>query len=432
MPPIAMIVASNSTTEIKAPTATPAAGNSDSFGQVLESAQDGASVAMPVQSPPAQQEPASEMSGLPVALSTSEAAAAPLPALPVQSPAVNSGATSERGGKAGRLRHAEPDTSVAPALSATDMGLPEVPPASILPVTPPEPEPLQKPVSAERALSDGKGGRASNLTPHHDQEARPGPVMPSSVSGSRGTPATDKPHHALKVSQDAASLIQPAQSERLDVWFPTAPAISGLQTLGVDSTETVSMPPPLMAPAGTDPTNTATPTAQLASNVILLANKPDGPQQLTIRLHPDELGMVQVRIDKSSAGSIRIEVTAEKSDTLKTLQRDQPQLHHLLDAAGFSTTDRVISFHIAHPPSATDSRSEPGAGSDASAGGSKAPAGNADANSNGGDGGGGPTGRQSNNRSHPDRQRFASVSVPSEMAVDANVRLYRIVLDITA
>ena len=40
---------------------------------------------------------------------------------------------------------------------------------------------------------------------------------------------------------------------------------------------------------------------------------------MTVRLHPDDLGMVQVRIERGPSGSVQVEITAEKADTLQAV-----------------------------------------------------------------------------------------------------------------
>jgi len=73
---------------------------------------------------------------------------------------------------------------------------------------------------------------------------------------------------------------------------------------------------------------------------------------MTLRLHPAELGVVQVQIGRTETGSARVEITVEKADTLQTLLRDQPQLHRALDDAGLPAAGRTIVFHAVPPPSA--------------------------------------------------------------------------------
>ena len=91
----------------------------------------------------------------------------------------------------------------------------------------------------------------------------------------------------------------------------------------------------------------ATPTEQVAPALLTLAKTADGGQQMTIRLQPGDLGMVQVRIDRAASGGTQIEITADNPNTLLALQRDQLQLHRTLDEAGIPAAGRNVSFHAA-------------------------------------------------------------------------------------
>jgi flagellar hook-length control protein FliK len=114
----------------------------------------------------------------------------------------------------------------------------------------------------------------------------------------------------------------------------------------------------------------ASPAEQLAPVLLALARTPGGGQQLTVRLQPGELGMVQVRIARALSGTTQIDVTAENPTTLLALQRDQPQLHRTLDEAGIPAAGRTVTFHVV--PAAQSAANSNGPGASASHGDSQA------------------------------------------------------------
>jgi flagellar hook-length control protein FliK len=118
------------------------------------------------------------------------------------------------------------------------------------------------------------------------------------------------------------------------------------------------------SPAPAHSTNAAAPSEQIAPALLTLAKTADGSQKITIRLQPIELGMVQVRIERASSGSTLVEIITERSDTLRAMQQDQPQLHHVLDEAGIPAAGRTFTFHVAQPaqPSSGNSGSGQGGG----------------------------------------------------------------------
>jgi Flagellar hook-length control protein FliK len=78
--------------------------------------------------------------------------------------------------------------------------------------------------------------------------------------------------------------------------------------------------------------------------------------QMTVRLHPAELRMLQVRIERAATGMTQIDITADNPETLQALQRDQSALHRTLDDPGIHATGRTVTFHAVEPtPDSTSS-----------------------------------------------------------------------------
>jgi hypothetical protein len=88
----------------------------------------------------------------------------------------------------------------------------------------------------------------------------------------------------------------------------------------------------------------SSPAAQVAPALASITQASDGSSRLTLRLDPAELGHVQIRIDRPQDAPARVEITADRPETLALLQRDQPQLQRALDQAGVPA-DRSLTFH---------------------------------------------------------------------------------------
>jgi hypothetical protein len=213
-----------------------------------------------------------------------------------------------------------------------------------------------------------------------------------------------------------------------------------------DSINSAAAQPAALAPVATDtatalpasvaqPAASPAPAAQVAPALLSLAQSADGGQQMTLRLHPAELGMVQVRIDRAASGGAAVEITVEKADTMQALLRDQAQLHRTLDEAGVSATGRTITFTMAPEPApaagggasgfAPGSSHNPSAGSSADS-----PAGNT-AQSGSDPSGGGRSGQQSQSHgAYSDRSRGNGAADSPGQA--GETRWLRVGLDITA
>jgi hypothetical protein len=193
-------------------------------------------------------------------------------------------------------------------------------------------------------------------------------------------------------------------------------------------TETTAAPATARAHAAPPPT----PAAQITPALLTLAKTADGGQQMTVRLNPAELGMVQIRIERAASGLTQIDITADKPATLLALQRDQPALHRTLDDAGISQAGRTVTFHSTELPSASASSGSGGSGSGNGqhAAGSRPGNGGADAGGPSGGGRGGYPARESNrwSESRPGNLSLGTGAAPASADAHAN----RIGLDIRA
>jgi hypothetical protein len=159
-------------------------------------------------------------------------------------------------------------------------------------------------------------------------------------------------------------------------------------------------------------TNHAAPANQIAPALVGILQSADGATSVTVHLQPLELGQVRIHIDQTTNGAARIDITAERPETLQLLQRDEPRLQQVLDQAGMLSTGRTISFQMAPPDQIGPAASRPDS-MEAGAGGS-------------GQGQSGGAWRQS------DDSRGGSGGNPQSDQGQGRMRWFRAGLDITA
>lgn len=70
----------------------------------------------------------------------------------------------------------------------------------------------------------------------------------------------------------------------------------------------------------------------------------------TIQITPVELGRVDIRIERLDDGPAKIQLVAERPETLSRLVHDQSQLHQALDQAGVPQAGRLLDFSLAPSP----------------------------------------------------------------------------------
>ena len=239
-----------------------------------------------------------------------------------------------------------------------------------------------------------------------------------------------------------ASLVPDRKTAAHAVEIATAPVPGPPQA---DTPQNLTAAPVALAPTPSVPeasatapgpsSNAATPAAQIAPTLLTLATTRDGTREMTVRLHPADLGMVQIRIETGPSGVARVEITAEKADTLQALLRDEPHLHRALDAAGIPSANRSVTFHIAPPVPVQPAQASSGSGASGQGGGQQAFAGRA--NSGGADANGSSGGANAGSLPREAKpwfggRRHAGSPAPGEIASGATTHRYRIGLDITA
>ncbi|WP_431272564.1 flagellar hook-length control protein FliK [Dankookia sp. P2] len=103
------------------------------------------------------------------------------------------------------------------------------------------------------------------------------------------------------------------------------------------------------------------PIQQVAPVVIALAQGPGQAPRLSVALAPEQLGRVEICIQRDAAGdTAAIQVLAERPETLALLQRDARELDRALGQAGVAVAEGGMRFDLAGNDQAGGG--EPGAG----------------------------------------------------------------------
>ena len=194
----------------------------------------------------------------------------------------------------------------------------------------------------------------------------PGRALVEATSRQTQTAITSPAGPAKAAAADPVSPVALSLSEQ----SPPLPVIVPPASTSTGPTNTASVaearPPPAAPP---------TPAAQVAQaivepvKVVLTRqdNDPAVPHVTTIQITPAELGRVEVRIERPADGSAKIQLVAERADTLSRLVQDQSQLNQALDAAGLPQHSRTIEFSLA-PATGGDAFASQSSGGNASGG----------------------------------------------------------------
>ena len=177
---------------------------------------------------------------------------------------------------------------------------------------------------------------APDAVPVLEQAGPPGPVLPVLVLPIPTLAAAAQA--ALPAIHDAAAASLPlAAVPASGPPTMTPPATSAAASV------TASAPP-------------ATAAAAQVAPVLVQAVHAGGAKHVTVQLNPDELGHVQIRIERGTDGSAAVQVLVERPETLKLLIQDQAQLHRALDSAGLPQDGRSLTMTLNTPDAGNASR----------------------------------------------------------------------------
>ena len=174
-------------------------------------------------------------------------------------------------------------------------------------------------------------------------------VTPGAVGGASNatTPAVSATLTPAAVEPAAHSHVLFAQAGEAPAAIPLsgdAPLSDGALTAAgtaASSTSASAAAHAAPAPRASVPT---TPGAQLAIHITRAVQ--DGVHRVGLRLHPAELGRVNVELEIAADGRVQAMVTAEKQDTLDMLQRDSRLLEKALQDAGLKTNSDSLTFNL--------------------------------------------------------------------------------------
>ncbi|MBI4969288.1 MAG: flagellar hook-length control protein FliK [Rhodospirillales bacterium] len=90
------------------------------------------------------------------------------------------------------------------------------------------------------------------------------------------------------------------------------------------------------------------PAKELIDQVSVQIDKAakDGLDRITIKLHPESLGKIEVRLDMGQDGRINATIVADRPDTLDALRKDSRDLERALQDAGLKADANSLNFSL--------------------------------------------------------------------------------------
>ena len=169
---------------------------------------------------------------------------------------------------------------------------------------------------------------------------KPGPAL-QTANLPQATSAVATNGHARPQDAPAAESPRPSDDQA------TAPVVMPVQiepaaALMTAAAPVVAQSAAAAAPASPEPPQV--PADQVRPELISLAAHADGSNEMTVSLHPRDLGEVRIHVARGADGSTAVTVEASQSQTLQDLSQSAHHLHAALDAAHVPAEGRTMSF----------------------------------------------------------------------------------------
>lgn len=168
------------------------------------------------------------------------------------------------------------------------------------------------------------------------------PQQMTAAGAQEAQPAAQTKHFELPAqataATEAAQDVAPApQTQSLN---------SSLGALAINETPAAQAPAPVKAAAQTRAQffQPPTPAVQIAVNIAQAAG--DGVRQIGIRLHPAELGRIEVKLEIAKDGQVSAVILADRADTLDALKNDARALERALQDAGLNADQSGLKFGL--------------------------------------------------------------------------------------
>jgi flagellar hook-length control protein FliK len=209
---------------------------------------------------------------------------------------------------------------------------------------------------AETEAAAGDAEQAAPKSPLEAKVAAPEAAKTTAASEDAKMPAesrdsikTTAKGEAQKAAHQATTAVRELASALDQAKAPGTTPQSGVTTLAAqapvsDAAALARAPDPAHALARAD---APVPLQAVAVEIGMRAMR--GAKEFQIRLDPEDLGRIDVRLEISEAGQVQAKVIVDKVETLQLLQRDAKTLERAFDQAGLKMNPDGLQFTLRDP-----------------------------------------------------------------------------------
>jgi flagellar hook-length control protein FliK len=239
------------------------------------------------------------------------------------------------------------ETTASAANAAVTAPVPAAPASAVQATTAETDQPLQA-ISGEKTAQTAPS--ATNALPMPEGTKAKGEETDAPTSASEKAVASGKPEiqqAAQQTSPAAAKELARAVEKLVEPTVPTSGqpnAQTALQTTAADALASTKPQDPANALARAD---APVPLQAIAVEIGMRAMR--GSKEFSIRLDPEDLGRIDIKLEISEAGQVQAKLVVERVETLQLLQRDAKTLERAFDQAGLKTNPDGLQFSLRDP-----------------------------------------------------------------------------------
>jgi flagellar hook-length control protein FliK len=254
-------------------------------------------------------------------------------------------ATQDQVTEAAKL--ADTTTSATPVTAIIAAPVPAAPSAAVqAPVTETD-QPLQS-ISGDTAAQTAASATQTLTTPDVTKGKAESPEKADTAEDK--TQAAAKPEAPQTTHQTTSAAAKELARVVEQLAEPNAPAPgqpnaqTALQTTAADALASAKPQDPAHALARAD---APVPLQAIAVEIGMRAMR--GSKEFSIRLDPEDLGRIDIKLEISEAGQVQAKLVVERVETLQLLQRDAKTLERAFDQAGLKTNPDGLQFSLRDP-----------------------------------------------------------------------------------
>ncbi|RDD63643.1 flagellar hook-length control protein FliK [Ferruginivarius sediminum] len=197
---------------------------------------------------------------------------------------------------------------------------------------------------ARRDMTAGQADAASQVKASQTQQPeRVNPVQQMQAEATAARHVSETPPTSTSAQSGDAQATAGAASTTNQGFDPVLQGTHGT-TPGIQGAEAAGRAAEAQAPNHARTPAPLPVQEQVAVQIQRAAGQ--GQQRLNIRLHPAELGRIEVKLDVGDDGAVRAVLAVDKAETLDMLQRDTRGLEKALQNAGLKTDGGSLSFNL--------------------------------------------------------------------------------------